>query len=374
MATIEVFSVGNSKPQQFQHMTTQARKIVLLGIKSKKLGRVPTPEDGDHIKALSREGRLHLQWLDTVEMTPEIKDKTKPEIMLKYMLDDSTFFYPDDMKKSAQSLREKWESENWGADAVADEDMVSADQEPLDLEPTSPAPDAVAATGEASIVETQLPPANHPIYGQQGIMHGIMIVRGASGRKTYRLNPHIPKKSAKVFGHNGIPVGTWFANQLVALHRGAHGARVGGISGTNINGAYSIVVSDNYDDLDDDRGEKLYYSGSNSHDNDDPTRPAPSSSGTMALKASLATGNPVRVLRSGGPYSSKKNRWLPECGVRYDGLYRVVALRERKNTKGGLYEQFVLEREPGQPPLEELQRSSPTSRQKFELGQIQLGY
>ncbi|KAI5867476.1 PUA-like domain-containing protein [Durotheca rogersii] len=369
-ATIEVFAVGGSKQQQLQHMTTQARNIVLLGVKSKRLGRVPQPEDGPHIAALLKEGRLHLQWLDTVEMTPEIKAKTKPDTMLKHMLDDPAFHYPEDMKKRALALRERWESENWGEDAVViDEDVVAEDQELL-----SPVSATAAATEDASITEAQLPPQGHPIYGRRGIMNGIMIVRGASGRKTYRLNPEIPKRPAKVFGHNGIAPGTWFANQLVALHRGAHGARMGGISGSMNTGAHSIVVSDNYDDLDDDRGDTLYYSGSNSHSNTDPTRPAPSSSGTKALKASLATGNPVRVLRSGGPQSSKKNPWLPDCGLRYDGLYRVVALRVRTNTNGGLYEQFVLQREPGQASLDTLKRISPTKQQRVELAQIQLGY
>ncbi|KAI1779243.1 PUA-like domain-containing protein [Hypoxylon cercidicola] len=276
------------------------------------------------------------------------------------------------MVDSATELRNKWERESWGSNTVVEDEMDSMDQDPQELVPhATPAEEAQ----EAAIVQSELPPPDHPIYGEQGIMHGIMIVKGPSGRRTYRLNPKIAKKSAKVFGHNGIAVGTWFANQLVALHRGAHGARMGGISGSTVLGAYSIVVANIYEDLDNDQGEKLYYSGSNSHDNTDPMRPAESRPGTRALKASMARRNPVRVLRSGGvPNSSRSNTWLPDCGLRYDGLYQVVALRERKNTKGGLYEQFVLEREPGQPSLEELQRISPTTQQKLDLAAIQQGY
>ncbi|KAI0112358.1 PUA-like domain-containing protein [Hypoxylon sp. NC0597] len=327
MATVEVFAIPDNKPQRLQQMMSQGRNIIQLGLKSKRLRRAIRPEDSSESEARLKKGRMYLEWLDTIEMTPEIKERTSMEKMLKYVFDDPTMYYPEDMKKGAQALYEKWQSENWGANAVMEEDVISADQEFAD-----PVSEPAATPDEAPIVQSELPPPDHPIFGEDGIMHGIIIFRSPSGRKTYRLNPHVPKRSAKVFGHNGIPVGTWFANQLVALHRGAHGMRIGGIAGTTDVGAYSIVVSDIYEDLDDDRGETLYYSGSNSHNNDDPTRPAPSSTGTKALKASLQTGNPVRVLRSGGPHS--RNRWLPECGLRYDGLYRVVALRERKNTKG----------------------------------------
>ncbi|OTA62595.1 hypothetical protein K449DRAFT_433488 [Hypoxylon sp. EC38] len=367
MATVEVFAIPNSKPQRLQHMMSQGRGIVQLGLKSKRLHRAMRPEDGTESEARLKRGRMYLEWLDTCEMTLEIKQRTNMEKMLKYVFDDPTMYYPEDMKKSAQALYEKWQSENWGANAVMEEDVVSADQEFVD-----PVSEVTATPDEAPIIQSELPPPEHPIFGEDGIMNGIIIFRSPAGRKTYRLNPHVPKRSAKVFGHNGIPVGAWFANQLVALHRGAHGMRIGGIAGTTDVGAYSIVVSDIYEDLDDDRGETLYYSGSNSHNNDDPTRPAPSSTGTKALKASLQTGNPVRVLRSGGPHS--RNRWLPECGLRYDGLYRVVALREGKNTKGGLYEQFMLQREPGQTSLGELLLSSPTAQQKRDLNDIQRGY
>ncbi|KAI1408243.1 PUA-like domain-containing protein [Hypoxylon sp. FL1857] len=367
MATIEVFAIPTNKPRRLQHMMSLGRGVLQLGLRGRRLGRAVKPEDGSEWEARLKKGRMYLEWLDTIDMTPEIKEKTSMETMLKFAFDDPTMYYPEDISKTAQALYEKWQSENWGANAVVEEDVVSADQEFAD-----PASELAPTTDEAPIVQSELPPPDHPIFGEHGIMHGIIIFRSPAGRKSYRLNPHVLKRSAKVFGHNGIPVGTWFANQLVALHRGAHGMRIGGIAGTTDAGAYSIVVADVYEDLDDDRGETLYYSGSNSHNNDDPTTPAPSSMGTRALKASLRTGNPVRVLRSGGPHS--RNHWLPECGLRYDGLYRVTALRERKNTKGGLYEQFVLQREPGQTPLEELLRISPTAQQKRDLNDIQQGY
>ncbi|KAI1645784.1 PUA-like domain-containing protein [Daldinia loculata] len=377
MATVDVFAVGSSRAAQLQHINYYNRfTIATLGVKSRKFKRVVTSEDGSECKDLLKKGRAYLQWLDTIEMTPEIKEKTTTPKMLQLIINNPDLLYPEDMKNSAGALYEKWESENWGADEVVSEDAAEEEVIP-------------EAGEEVPIIQSQLPPPNHPIYGEHGIMHGIVVARGPKGRISYQLNPRVPKRSAKVFGHNNIPVGAWFANQLVALHRGAHGARMGGIAGSTEAGTYSIVVSNVYDDLDNDQGDILYYSGSNSHKNEDPFQSVPSSAGTKALKASLQTRHPVRVLRSGGPHSSNNNRWLPECGIRYDGLYQVVGWRERKNKKGkniwynedaanfrigGLYEQFRLCRDPGQPPLEDLRRTSPTAQQKRDLNRFQQGY
>ena len=122
----------------------------------------------------------------------------------------------------------------------------------------------------------------------------------------------------------------------MALARGAHGARIAGIAGDTDLGAYSIVVSSSgfYDALDRDEGRRLFYSGSGSHENEDPDRPAKSTSGTKALKASLATGRPVRVLRAGNPGNNESHPWAPERGIRYDGLYRVVRMLTPLNARG----------------------------------------
>ncbi|KAI1506043.1 PUA-like domain-containing protein [Biscogniauxia marginata] len=289
---------------------------------------------------------------------------------MKLLFDDPRIKLPDDIKQKARVLYEKWSDDNWGAGAIVDDETIDNDQDSVGVGLVTP----VAAEGTPTL-ETALPPPDHAIYGQEGIMHGVIMVHGHNGRKVYRLDPRFPKKSAKVYGHNGIPLGAWFATQLVALHRGAHGMPVGGISGNQITGAYSIIVADAYEDLDKDHGDTLYYSGSNSHSNDDPHSPVASSGGTLALKASLRTGLPVRVLRSGGmAASTKDSSWLPECGIRYDGLYRVVQQLVSTNTKGGLYEQFKLQRESGQTPLEELRRISPTTQQKIDLAQYQRGY
>ncbi|OTB17090.1 hypothetical protein K445DRAFT_311587 [Daldinia sp. EC12] len=363
MATVQVFDVGSSKAEQLQHMKYQNRATIsMLGAKSKRLRRVVTPEDGPHCEDLLKRGRVYLRWLDTIEITPQLKMKATLPEMLQLITNKPELFYPQDMKASAQALYKKWEAENWGATTVVDEEEAAAEEV------------APGNGQEMPMIQSPLPPSDHPIYGEQGIMHGIMVVRGPNGKMSYRLNPNVPARAAKIYGHNDIPIGSWFATRLVALHRGAHGSSVGGIAGSTETGAYSIVVSKAYNDLDDDQGDTLYYSGSNSHKNDNPYQSAPSSAGTNALKASLRTGRPVRVLRAGGPHSSKNNFWLPKCGIRYDGLYQVTGIRERKNTNGGLYEQFRLRREPGQTPLEDIRHMSPTSQQKRDLNRFLQGY
>lgn len=58
------------------------------------------------------------------------------------------------------------------------------------------------------------------------------------------------KRPANVFGHNGLTPGDWFPNQLVALFHGAHGMSQGGVYGKVGQGTYSVVVSGQYKDVD----------------------------------------------------------------------------------------------------------------------------
>jgi choline dehydrogenase-like flavoprotein len=140
----------------------------------------------------------------------------------------------------------------------------------------------------------------------------------------------------------------------------AHGSTIAGISGNSETGAYSVVTSGGaYEELDEDRGNVLYYSGSRSHDNTNPKKPFPSSAGTLALKASQRTQRSVRVLRAAGAGGSRSgSSWRPCVGIRYDGLYRVAAMQLKTNMNGGLYEQFKLVREDGQPALDNKSRPS----------------
>lgn len=57
------------------------------------------------------------------------------------------------------------------------------------------------------------PPEDHPIWGTQGIMHGIVMARGESGRPLYELDDRFTRRDAEVYGHNGLRPGAWFPRQ-----------------------------------------------------------------------------------------------------------------------------------------------------------------
>jgi hypothetical protein len=142
-----------------------------------------------------------------------------------------------------------------------------------------------------------------------------------------------------------------------------------GITGDKERGAISIVVSSGaYADMDRDLGNTIYYSGDSSHDNVDPKNIVHTSPATQSLHKSITTQRPVRVLRS-----NHKDHHGPPVGIRYDGLYKVVSVRHCTNQKGGLYEQFKLERLPDQKSLAECQKF-PTAAQRADYAKIKNGY
>ncbi|SPQ24206.1 3e11dd4e-944c-4769-ada7-d5081130441f [Thermothielavioides terrestris] len=215
----------------------------------------------------------------------------------------------------------------------------------------------------------RLPPANHPIWGTNGIMHGMYMVRGPGNRPTYRYDPRYihQKRDARVIGANGLVPGAWWPLQALAVFHGAHGQTIRGISGSPTQGAYSIVISGRaratYAHLDADNGHTVQYAS-------DSPAAAPSSD-TRALQTSLRTGAPVRVLRGAG---ARAHALAPPVGIRYDGLYRVVASRRVPDHRGEEYLVFRLVREPGQLPLAQICAASPTPAQIRAERRLRRGY
>jgi hypothetical protein len=220
----------------------------------------------------------------------------------------------------------------------------------------------------------RLPSPQHPIFGTEGIMHGVALKINAQ-RNNYVLDLRYQKRDAKVYGHNGLEVGSWWPMQLLALFHGAHGMKIGGIAGNTETGAYSVVAGGrNYEELDQDEGDVLYYSADRSYHNTDPKTPFPSSNETLSLKASQRLEKWVRVLRAAGSSKTGRATLRPTVGVRYDDLYRVVAMRLKANERGGLYEQFKLERLEGQPPLGSLVKTRPTTQEVRDFYKREDGY
>lgn len=359
----------------------RVRSLQQLAVQSRKLQRVPDL-DVEPAKSQYERFRVFLKKMDDyLQMTPYIRQKSAVDQALLLVLNEEQFHFPETDVDAAKALMERWESENWGANEVvedeAEEEDGGEDESEASAEPPpkrrrkssamrNPDDSDAAVSGEAL-----LPPIEHPIFGikggKRGIMYGAARKRGQ--RTTWVLNPALisQKCSGKAYGSNGIPVGAWFPKQIVALFNGAHGNLQGGIAGNTDTGAYSIVVSKSYEGLDEDMGNELYYSGSNSHKNTDPQRPAPSTQGTQALQASLASQKPVRVLRA----ASKEKAYAPIVGLRYDGLYRVVSEHRPKNRSGGLYEQYRLVRIAGQP---EIDLKIPGPRERADYDRIGMGY
>ncbi|PQE09678.1 ydg sra domain-containing protein [Rutstroemia sp. NJR-2017a BBW] len=183
------------------------------------------------------------------------------------------------------------------------------------------------------------PPPDHPIWGRNGIMRGLMT----NGSST-KLDPSYPNKvDFKVYGHNGLTNGDCWPKQIAALRDGAHGSSMGGISGSTTTGAYSVVISGTYDEFDLDSGHTVHYSspGAKETSAKEANR---TNTGTQCLLASLSSQNPIRVLRTA------KCRWdgRPTAGYRYDGLYRAVSVAQRANAKLGKFLSFELVRVEGQ--------------------------
>ncbi|MBL8505143.1 MAG: HNH endonuclease [Methylobacillus glycogenes] len=126
--------------------------------------------------------------------------------------------------------------------------------------------------------------------------------------------------SDRIFGEiQGVATGTPFDSYFAMNKAGVHRQSQAGISGSEKEGADSIVVSGGYED-DEDFGEVIIYTGqggrnaSGTHTHDQPlTR------GNLALVISQLEGLPVRVIRG----ADRKNPHAPKTGYRYDGLFRV---------------------------------------------------
>lgn len=270
--------------------------------------------------------------------------KVKEALLL---LSDPENKLPQDIAKKANELYKRFDAMGWNA--------------------STPTP---AGRAERRSSTGRYPPEDHPIWGEHGIMHGVIMERGQGGRPVYLLDDRFTPRNAKVYGHNGLQPGQWFPRQESLRFHGGHTQKQRGISGHEETGAYSIVVSGAYDDKNKDEGDIIYYSAEGAHGRDASRRAEVK--GNRALRASISSGRPVRVFRN----AKDGGRFAPPCGIRYDGLYRVVGKENRYNTEGGLYERFELRRmdDIDQPDLEDIVGTSPTPQEQADFTRIGLGY
>lgn len=311
-----------------------------------------------------------IQEISSIEaMTPKIEKAENLRAHLEIMIGNSArvkheYQFPDPLPDKAAAVLEKFEAINWGATEEPDVEEIppipTSQTTSVGRRPRTPS----SPTGRKSKSPPRVPRIDHPIFGEEGIMRGIMINSG--DMISYLMNPRFPNRDCNVVGHNRLEVGDWWPLQVCAMRDGAHGARISGIAGGKVNGAYSIVVSGKYENLDADRGDTLSYSGSQALENRDPEVPTISTC-TEALRLSFQLRRPLRVLRcsrSNSPYS-------PSKGIRYDGLYTITGEEKRFNTHGGAYIRFRLTRNANQP---EMDLTRPTAREKRLCERVRLGY
>lgn len=136
----------------------------------------------------------------------------------------------------------------------------------------------------------------------------------------------------RTFGHiPGIREGRVFENREALSKARVHAPLQAGISGSQNEGADSIVLSGGYED-DIDLGNEIVYTG---HGGRDPNTGKQVADQTLtrqnlALAKSRLLGLPVRVVRG----FSHKSEYSPLSGYRYDGLFYVTEHWKEKGLSG----------------------------------------
>lgn len=125
----------------------------------------------------------------------------------------------------------------------------------------------------------------------------------------------------RIFGHiPGYPEGSRFESRAELSEAGVHRPLIAGISGSEKEGADSIVLSGGYED-DEDLGDELVYTGHGGRDAESGRQVSHQrlTRGNLALAHSSIEGLPVRVIRG----ANLNSKYGPRRGYRYDGLYMV---------------------------------------------------
>ena len=125
----------------------------------------------------------------------------------------------------------------------------------------------------------------------------------------------------RIFGDiKGFYEGDTFKNRIDLSLSGIHRPIQAGISGSQIEGADSIVLSGGYED-DEDYGDIVIYTGHGGRDLKSGKQVADQQlkKQNLALAISCQQGLPVRVIRG----ENHKSSFSPDQGYRFDGLYRI---------------------------------------------------
>lgn len=152
---------------------------------------------------------------------------------------------------------------------------------------------------------------------------------------------------ARAFGEiAGYPPGSTFPDRRALSRAGVHRPTQHGISGSQTEGADSIVVSGGYED-DQDDGDLIVYTGAGGRDPATGRQIADQelSDQNLALALSATDGLPVRVIRGRGGNPARS----PVTGYRYDGLFRVDDFWDEAGRSGFKVVRYRLEKLPAEP-------------------------
>lgn len=130
-----------------------------------------------------------------------------------------------------------------------------------------------------------------------------------------------------------------YENRIALSLAGVHTPRMAGISGSETEGADSIVISGGYED-DLDLGDEIIYTGQGGNDPATGAQIADQAlrRGNLSLALSMQEGLPVRVIRG----ANHRSPFSPPIGYRYDGLYRVEDCWHETGKSGYLIWRFRL--------------------------------
>jgi hypothetical protein len=136
-----------------------------------------------------------LRWLETsVEMTPALKTHTKIEAGLQVMFNKPQFHFEERTSQRARQLYERRQGQNWGKGEVIEDDdeasVASGDDAAVSSKRIRSSSDAAPrrdSGADIAISTFRAPRASHPIFGEHGIMHGV-VVEIKNGRKSYILD------------------------------------------------------------------------------------------------------------------------------------------------------------------------------------------
>lgn len=183
----------------------------------------------------------------------------------------------------------------------------------------------------------------------RGLLRGGKGTGSSADKLAKDKDGHFRLMNPRTHGDGLLVNGSWYPTQLAVLRDGGHGASQGGITASPEDGAYSVIMAGGMDPKGKpypniDRGDEVLYCGT---DNTNAEVDAPSHD-TKAMLVNHAEGKPVRLFRS----SNLNNKYAPELGFRYDGLYSVEGYEkldpdgEKRNRH-----RFKLVRRAGQNPI-----------------------